>query len=93
MAGGCSPPDNVEFYLETLFSSTKAHGGRPALFDIAFLLTRFRTEFEMLEMPALVRRAVIPFVYALGMVLGKYRKFKDAPSPISRPRPAGPLSG
>jgi quercetin dioxygenase-like cupin family protein len=88
MTGWCCPPDNVEFYLETLFTSAKAHGGRPALFDIAFLLTRYRTEFAMLEVPAVVRLVVIPLVYGLGTVAGRYRKFKDAPPPISRPRPA-----
>jgi hypothetical protein len=38
----------------------------------------------MLEMPAIVRRAVIPVVYMVGTVLGTYRKFKDAPTPVSR---------
>ena len=52
MSGWCSPPDNVEFYLSTLFASTKANGGlRPGLFDAAFLMTRYRTEFAMLELP------------------------------------------
>jgi hypothetical protein len=40
----------------------------------------------VLEIPALVRRVVIPVVYVLGSVLGKYSKFKDAPAPISRDR-------
>ena len=83
MTGWCSPPDNIEFFLGTLFASTKANGGsRPGLFDAAFLVTRYRTEFAMLEVPALVNRIVIPIVYLLGAVLGRYRKFKDAPAPI-----------
>ncbi len=85
--GWCRPPDNVEFYLSTLFASAKAHGGRPGLFDIAFLLRRYRREFEVLEIPLLVRRLVLPVVYVLGVVLGKYRKFATAPAPIVRPRP------
>ena len=53
MTGWCSPPDNIEFFLGTLFASTKANGGsRPGLFDAAFLVTRYRTEFAMLEVPA-----------------------------------------
>ena len=84
MSGWCSPPDNVEFFLSTLFASTKANGGvRPGLFDAAFLVTRYRTEFAMLELPAVVRRVVIPVVYVVGPLLGKDRKFKDAPPPIS----------
>lgn len=85
--GWCRPPDNVEFYLSTLFASAKAHGGRPGLFDIAFLLRRYRREFEVLEIPLVVRRLMLPAVYALGTVLGKYRKYATAPAPIERPRP------
>src|SRR5262245_11109332 len=82
--GWCSPPDNIEFFLGAIFASTKEHGGRPGLFDAAFLVTRYRSEFGMLEMPAIVRRVVVPIVYVVGTVLGRYRKFKDAPAPIER---------
>jgi len=83
MTGWCSPPHNVEFFLSTLFLSTKANGGRrPGLFDAAFLVTRYRNEFALLEAPAVVRRIVIPIVYTIGVVLGRYRKFKDAPAPV-----------
>jgi mannose-6-phosphate isomerase-like protein (cupin superfamily) len=84
MTGWCSPPDNVEYYLSAVFASTKENGGRPSLFDAAFLTTRYRTEFAMLEVPAFVRSVVLPIVYALGRVLGKYDKYKDAPAPITR---------
>jgi hypothetical protein len=71
------------FFLATLLTSTKEHGGeRPGLFDAAFLTTRYRTEFALIELPAVVRRVVIPIVYVVGSMLGKYRKFKDAPTPI-----------
>jgi quercetin dioxygenase-like cupin family protein len=86
MTGWCSPPDNIEFFLGTLYASTKENGGRPGLFDAAFLLTRYRTEFSMLELPAVVRRVVMPIAYVVGMVLGKYGKFKDAPPPIAADR-------
>jgi len=87
MAGWCSPPGNIEFFLSTLFASTRANGGRPALFDAAFLMTRYRTEYAMLEIPTFVRHAVIPLVYAAGTLLGKYRKYQDAPAPMtSEPR-------
>jgi quercetin dioxygenase-like cupin family protein len=84
MVGGCTPPGNIEFFLSTLFASTKANGGkRPGLFDAAFLVTRYRTEYALLDLPALVTAVVIPIVYRIGVVLGKYKKFKDAPSPMS----------
>ena len=89
MTGWCSPPDNVEFYLGTLFTSTRENGGkRPGLFDAAFLMTRYRSEFAVIELPAVVRRVVIPLVYGLGLMLGKYGKFKDAPPPIAPGRGA-----
>ena len=81
--GWCSPPDNVEFYLSSLFASVKENGGgRPALFDVAFLATRYRTEFAMLEMPAVVRRVVIPILYGVGRLTGRHNKYKGAPAPI-----------
>jgi quercetin dioxygenase-like cupin family protein len=80
--GWCRPPHNVEFFLGALFASFKEHGGRPGLFDIAFLMTRYRREFTMLEMPAPVRVLVMPLVYAAGVLLGKYGKYKDAPGAI-----------
>jgi len=87
MIGWCTPPGNIEFFLSTLFASTKENGGkRPGLFDAAFLVTRYRTEFALLELPAFVTTMVIPIVYRLGVVLGKYEKFKDAPTPMSSKR-------
>ena len=73
-----------------MFASVKENGGRPGLFDAAFLMTRYRSEYAMLEMPALVQRVVIPIVYGVGRALGKYKKFKDAPTAIERTSaPAG----
>ncbi len=87
MTGWCAPPDNVEFYLAAIFASMKENGGtRPGLFDAAFLTIRYRTEFAMLELPTVVRRLVIPLIYVIGLALGKYAKYKDAPPPIRRRR-------
>ena len=83
--GWCKPPHNVEFFLGTLFASTKEHGGRPGLWDAAFLLTRYRREFAMLEMPGAMRHVVMPLVYVLGLLTGKYNKYRSAPEPISPP--------
>ena len=81
------PPDNIEFFLGELFASTARHGGaRPGLFDVAFLLTRYRTEFGMLEIPAVVQRLVFPLIVAIGHALGKYRRFAAAPEPIQARR-------
>jgi len=84
MTGWCSPPGNVEFYLGAIFASMKENGGgRPGLFDAAYLAVRYGSEFEMLAVPLFVRRVIVPIAYALGRVLGKHRKFADAPQPIA----------
>ena len=83
MTGWCRPPGNIEFFLGSLFSSTREHGGgRPALFDAAFLLTRYRGEYAILELPLVVQRLVIPVIYVIGRVLGKYGKYRNAPEPF-----------
>lgn len=84
--GWCSPPGNVEYFLGSLFASMRENGGRPALFDAAFLATRYRSEFALLEIPVVVRRVVIPIVYVLGGLLGRHKKYQDAPPPIAPDR-------
>jgi len=82
LVGWCAPPGNIEFFLGALFASTKANGRRPALFDAAFLMTRYRSEYAMLEIPAFVRHIIVPVVYTVGRLLGRYGKYADAPAPI-----------
>jgi quercetin dioxygenase-like cupin family protein len=77
------PADNIEFFLGELFASTSRNGGRrPGLFDVAYLQTRYRSEFGMLEIPVLVQRLLFPCIVVLGRVLGKYRRFAHAPEPV-----------
>jgi quercetin dioxygenase-like cupin family protein len=79
------PADNVEYLLTQLFESASRNGGtRPDPFDAAFLLTRYRDEFEVLEIPRPVQRALFPFLVTVGKLLGKYRRFADAPRPVGR---------
>ena len=83
--GYVEPADNVEYLLTSLFASAKRNGGaRPDLFDAAFLMRRYRTEFAMLEIPALVQHVLFPVLVAVGALLGKYRKYADAPEPVRR---------
>ena len=53
------------------------------MFDISFLLTRYGSEFDMLELPAPVRKLLVPVIYRLGKVLGKHERFADAPEPVA----------
>jgi hypothetical protein len=43
---------------------------------------RYRSEYAMLELPAFVRRVVMPIVYLTGRVIGKYAKYREAPQPM-----------
>lgn len=44
------PAGNVEYFLAAVFEvQRRAAGRRPNLFDIAFLMRRYRTEYAMLE--------------------------------------------
>lgn len=83
--GHVEPADNAEYLLTEIFASTKRNGGaRPDPFDVAFLMTRYRSEFAMVEIPATVQRFVFPVLLALGRLLGGYGRYADAPEPIHR---------
>ena len=83
--GYIEPADNIEYFLAEIFASTKLLGGkRPNPFEAAFLTRRYRTEFGMTEIPAPVQRFVFPILIAFGKLLGRYRKYADAPEPVRR---------
>jgi quercetin dioxygenase-like cupin family protein len=81
-SGYVEPADNLEYFLGALYESQrKSGGGRPNPFDAAFLARRYRSEFGMLEIPAIVQRLAFPLLVAVGRLLGRYGKYADAPVP------------
>jgi hypothetical protein len=54
---------------------------QPELFDAAYLTCRYSREFDTPEIPGFVKKVIMPVVYFIGRLTGKYRKFKDAPKP------------
>ena len=83
--GYIQPADNIEYFLGAIYASQRASGGsRPGLFDAAFLTRRYRSEFAMTEIPAPVQRFVFPVLVAVGRLLGRYKKYADAPAPVRR---------
>jgi mannose-6-phosphate isomerase-like protein (cupin superfamily) len=83
--GWCKPADNIEFFLGAIFASVKSTGkGRPDIFDAAYLTRRYRSEYAMLAIPMPVQRIVFPIVVIIGTLLGKYKKYANAPAPIAR---------
>jgi quercetin dioxygenase-like cupin family protein len=84
--GYVEPADNLEYFLTEIYASQRRSGGkRPDPFEAAFLTRRYRSEFAMPEIPAPVQRFVFPVQVAIGRLLGKYRKYADAPEPVQRP--------
>jgi quercetin dioxygenase-like cupin family protein len=83
--GHIEPVLNVEYFLTEMFASMQRHGGgRPGFFDMAFLATRYRREFEVLEIPPAVQRIAFPLLVAVGRLLGRYERYADAPPPVGR---------
>lgn len=82
-SGWMLPADNAEYFLASIFESRKRSGGHaPSLFDAAFLLTRYRSEFDILEIPALLKKIAFPVLLAVGKMFGRYERFAGAPEPI-----------
>ena len=81
--GWVRPVHNIEYFLTEIYRTTRENGGhRPGAFEGAYLSWRYRSEFGMTEIPSLVRSVVFPATVAIGTLLGKYRKYRDAPEPI-----------
>lgn len=83
--GYIEPADNIEYFLGAIYESQKRTGGsRPDTFDAAYLARRYRSEFAIVEIPALVQRFVFPVQVAIGTLLGRYKKYAHAPEPVRR---------
>jgi quercetin dioxygenase-like cupin family protein len=81
--GWVSPPHNMEYFLTEIYRSTKANGGkRPSAFDGAFLQTKYKTEFDLVEVPAFVKKFIFPIILFLGRLKGEHRKFDQGPAAI-----------
>lgn len=81
--GYIKPAHNIEYFLTSIFDSTKANGGkRPATFDAAYLLNRYKSEFDIVEIPSFVKQFIFPIVLFVGKLQGKHKKYEDAPEPI-----------
>ncbi len=83
-SGYVRPPDNLEYFLTEIFASMRRNGGkRPGAFDGAYLSRRYSDEFGMLDVPGPVQAVLFPVVVGVGQLLGRHRRFADAPEPVS----------
>jgi hypothetical protein len=71
----------------------KRNGGRrPSLFDMAFLLTRYRAEMGNPTIPKVVQQVIFPIVVFIGTISGRYGHFKNAPEPVRHASGQGQLA-
>jgi quercetin dioxygenase-like cupin family protein len=81
--GFVSPVYNFEYFLTEIYRSTRESGkGRPGAFDAAYLLSRYRSEFDMLEIPSFVKNVIFPLSIFIGKLRRKHRRFANAPKPV-----------
>lgn len=77
------PADNLAYFLTGIFNAQKKSGKpQPDMFDAAFLMTRYKSEYDMAEIPGFVKKVTFPIVVFIGKLLGKYKHFADAPEPV-----------
>lgn len=82
-SGYVKPANTIVFYLSSIYAAqNKANSAQPEIFDGAYLMTRYSSEYALAGLPAFVKKLVIPATYYLGKLLGKYRHFKNAPEPM-----------
>lgn len=80
--GYVTPPNTLVFFLSSIYAAQNKSGtGKPEMFDGAFLLKRYSSEYDM-DLPWFVKKVIIPVTYYIGKVLGKYKHFKNAPAPL-----------
>ena len=83
LSGWVKPANSIIFFLSALYEAQKrGSNGRPENFDAAYLMTRYKNEYGMPELPGLVKNIIMPLTYGIGKLLGKYKKFEGAPEPL-----------
>ena len=81
--GWAKPAHNLEYFLTQIYLSTKANGGKsPSAFDGAYLQSKYKSEFDLAEIPTFVKTVIFPIVLMLGKLTGKHRRFDGAPEPV-----------
>ena len=81
--GWIQPANTIVFFLSSIFAAQNKSGkAEPEIFDGAYLIKRYASEYDLVEIPKFVKKVIIPATYYAGRLLGKYEHFKDAPEPV-----------
>lgn len=84
-AGYLKPSCNWEYIIENVYASANAADDvKPAPFDAAFLLTKYKSEIDLLVIPTPVKKIIFPILYAIGSLTGKFKKYRNAPEAFSK---------
>lgn len=81
--GWVKPANSLDYFLTGIYNSmNKAGKGEGDPFDTAFLMTKYKSEYDLKDIPQFVKKVVFPLTVFVGKLLGKYKHFRDAPEPI-----------
>ncbi|MCD6013711.1 MAG: cupin protein [Flavipsychrobacter sp.] len=80
--GRVEPANNVVYFLTEVYKSSAINGGRPSAFDSAYLLDKYKSEFDMYGIPGFVKNVIFPVALFFGKLQGKHKKFAGAPEPL-----------
>lgn len=81
--GWVDPADNLIFFLSALYDAlNRGKNQRPEMFDAAYIMHRYKNEYDATDIPVWVKKFIMPITYFWGNLTGKYNKFKDAPQPL-----------
>lgn len=81
--GWVKPANTFDYFITGIYNSMNKAGkseGDP--FDSAFLMTRYRSEYDLKDIPGFVKAVIFPITTVIGKIMGKYDHFKDAPPPL-----------
>lgn len=78
-SGWVSPPHNLVYFLDHIYRSTRENNGRPDAFESAYLLQKYKSEFDMYGIPGFVKKVIFPVALFFGKLAGKHKRFEDAP--------------
>lgn len=81
--GWVKPANTFDYFLTAQYNSMNKAGkpeGDP--FDGAYLITRYKSEYDVMVIPTFVKRFIMPVIVMVGKALGKYDHFRDAPEPL-----------
>ena len=81
--GWIQPANTIVFFLTAIFAAqNKSAKAQPEMFDGAYLMKRYASEYAISGVPGFVKKVIVPVTYYLGKLLGKYKHFENAPEPI-----------